>query len=64
MLVAEDVIYMKALESADSDAKVTSVTKKVALRNAPAASAIDNAADIAALKAAWNTSVLGTSPYA
>lgn len=64
LLVAEDVIYMKALESADSDAKVTSVTKKVALRNAPAASAIDNAADIAALKAAWNTSVLGTSPYA
>ena len=64
LLEAEDVVYMKALEADDSDAKAASVTKKAALRNAPAASAITNAADIAALKAAWDTSVLGTSPYA
>ncbi len=64
LLEAEDVTYMKALEAGDSDAQAASVTKKNALRDAPAASAITNAADIAALKAAWDTSVLGDSPYA
>ena len=64
LLAAEDVVYMKALEADDSDAKSASVTKKAALRDAPAASAISNASDIAALKAAWDTSVLGDSPYA
>jgi len=64
LLDAEDVTYMKALEAGDSDAQAASVTAKNALRNAPAASAITNAADIAALKAAWDTSVLGDSPYA
>ena len=64
LLAAEDVVYMKALEAEDSSAKAASVTKKAALRDAPAASAITNAADIAALKAAWDTSVLGDSPYA
>ena len=64
LLAAEDVVYMKALEADDSDAKAASVTKKAALRDAPAASAISNASDIAALKAAWDTSVLGDSPYA
>ena len=64
LLEAEDVVYMKALEAGDSDAQAASVTKKNALRNAPAASAITNAADIAALKAAWDTDVLGDSPYA
>ena len=64
LLDAEDVVYMKALEADDTSAKAASVTKKAALRDAPAASAITNAADIAALKAAWDTSVLGDSPYA
>ena len=64
LLEAEDVVYMKALEADDADAKAASVTKKAALRDAPAASAITNAADIAARKAAWDTSVLGDSPYA
>lgn len=64
LLAAEDVTYMKALEAGDSDAQAASVTAKNALRDAPAASAITNAADIAALKAAWDTSVLGDSPYA
>tara|TARA_R110002124_G_scaffold31885_1_gene108018 strand:+ start:454 stop:825 length:372 start_codon:yes stop_codon:yes gene_type:complete len=64
LLAAEDVVYMKALEADDASAKSASVTKKAALRDAPAASAISNASDIAALKAAWDTSVLGDSPYA
>ena len=64
LLAAEDVTYMKAIEADDSSAKTASATAKTALRNAPAASAITNAADIAALKAAWDTSVLGDSPYA
>ena len=40
------------------------VAKKKALRDAPAASAISSADTIAKLKAAWDTSVLGDSPYA
>jgi hypothetical protein len=64
LLAAEDVVYMKALESDDASAKSASVTKKAALRDAPAASAIDSASDIAGLKAAWDTAVLGDSPYA
>jgi len=64
LLDAEDVIYMKALEADDSDAKTASVAKKKALRDAPAASAISSADTIAKLKAAWDTSTLGDSPYA
>ena len=64
LLDAEDVVYMKALEADDATAKTNSVNKKKALRDAPAASAIDNADTIAKLKAAWDTSVLGDSPYA
>ena len=64
LLAAEDVTYMKAIEADDSSAKTASATAKTALRDAPAASAITNAADIAALKAAWDTDVLGDSPYA
>jgi len=63
LLEAEDVVYMKALEANDSDAKVASVAKKVALRDAPAATAITNATTIQALKDAWDSDVLGTSPY-
>jgi len=64
LLDAEDVVYMKALEADDASAKSASVTKKTALRDAPAASAIGSADTIAKLKAAWDTSVLGDSPYA
>jgi len=64
LLEAEDVVYMKALEASDSSAQTTSVNKKKALRDAPAASAITNADTITKLKAAWDTSVLGDSPYA
>ena len=64
LLAAEDVVYMKALEDADTDAQAASVKKKKALRDAPAASAISSADTIAKLKAAWDTSTLGDSPYA
>jgi len=64
LLDAEDVVYMKALEAGDSSAQSASVAKKKALRDAPAASAISSADTIAKLKAAWDTSVLGDSPYA
>ena len=64
LLDAEDVVYMKAMEADDASAKTASVTKKNALRDAPAASAITNATDIAGLKAAWDSDLLGESPYA
>ena len=64
LLEAQDVLYMKALEDDDAVEQSTIKTKKKELRNAPAASAITNAKTIAELKAAWNTSLLGASPYA
>jgi len=63
LLEAQDVAYMKALEAGDSSAQTTAVNAKTALRDAPAAAAITNADTIAKLKAAWDTSLLGTSPY-
>jgi len=64
LLAAQDVAYMKALEADSSDDQTTAKNAKTALRNAPAASAITNARNITALKSAWNTSLLGDSPYA
>ena len=64
LLDAEDVVYMKALEADNAAAKVASVAKKAALRDAPAAAAIDAATTIAELKAAWDADILGDSPYA
>ena len=64
LLEAEDVAYMMALEASDASKKDASVAKKKALRDAPAASAISSADTVAKLKAAWDTSTLGTSPYA
>jgi len=64
LLAAQDVAYMKALEADSSDDQTTAKNAKTALRNAPAASAITNAANIGALKSAWDTDVLGDSPYA
>ena len=64
LLDEEDVVYMKALEAGDSSAQSASVTKKKALRDAPAAKAITDADTIAKLKAAWDTDLLGDSPYA
>ena len=64
LLDIQDVAYMKALEEDDSDAQTAAKNAKKALRDAPAASAITNAANITALKNTWNTSLLGDSPYA
>ena len=63
LLAAEDVVYMKALEADDATAKTNSVNKKKALRDAPSAQAIINAKTITELKDAWDTKVLGESPY-
>ena len=64
LLAAEDVVYMKALEDANTSAQAASIRKKKALRDAPGTTAIANAATITALKNAWNTAILGDSPYA
>ena len=64
LLEAEDVAYMMALEANDASKKDASVAKKKKLRDAPAASAISSADTIAKLKAAWDASTLGDSPYA
>ena len=64
LLEAQDVAFMKALEAGDSSAQTTAKNAKTKLRDAPAASAITNADTITKLKAAWDTDVLGDSPYA
>ena len=64
LLEAQDVLFMKAIEDGDSSEQSTIATKKKELRDAPAASAITNATTITELKAAWNTDLLGASPYA
>tara|TARA_Y100000052_G_C2920601_1_gene68022 strand:+ start:415 stop:675 length:261 start_codon:yes stop_codon:yes gene_type:complete len=61
LLAALDIEFQRALEtSADTSAIIA---KKNALRDAPADSGIAAASDTDALKAQWNTSILGTSPY-
>ena len=56
-----DVEFQKALETSADTTSI--VSKKKALRDAPANTAIDAATDEAGLKAQWNTSILGDSPY-
>ena len=61
LLSALDIDFQRALEtSADTSAIVA---KKQALRDAPAASGIATASNTTELKAQWDTSILGTSPY-
>tara|TARA_B100000902_G_scaffold268250_1_gene254288 strand:- start:57 stop:317 length:261 start_codon:yes stop_codon:yes gene_type:complete len=61
LLQAKDLEFQRAQEtSADTTAIVTA---KQALRDAPAAAAIDAATTADELKAAWDTSLLGDSPY-
>jgi len=62
LLEAKDVELMKALEAGESTTAIAAA--KDDLRDAPADAAIDAATDIAGLKAAWDTDVLGDSPYA
>ena len=61
LLTELDVEFQKAQETGASTADI--VAKKNALRDAPADSGIAAASDEAALKAQWNTSILGASPY-
>lgn len=61
LLVALDIEFQKALETSSSTTDI--VSKKQALRDAPADSGIAAASDEAALKAQWKTDILGTSPY-
>ena len=61
LLESLDVEFNRALETSADTASI--VSRNQALRDAPADSAIESAADATALKAQWNTSILGTSPY-
>ena len=56
-----DVEFQRALETGESTADI--VSKKQALRDAPADSGIDAATDDVGLKAQWKTYLLGSSPY-
>ena len=56
-----DIEFQKAQETSADTSSI--VAKKQALRDAPADSAITSASDEAALKAQWNTTILGNSPY-
>ena len=61
LLAAKDLEFTRAQETnADTTAIVAA---KQALRDAPAAAAIDAATTADELKAAWDTSLLGDSPY-
>jgi len=56
-----DVEFTKALEDGSDTTEIKN--KKQALRDAPADSAINSANTTDELKAQWNTSILGPSPY-
>ena len=56
-----DVEFQKAQETSSSTTDI--VAKKQALRDAPAATAIDSATTIDELKSQWDTETLGMSPY-
>jgi hypothetical protein len=56
-----DVEFNRAQETGADTTAI--VAKKQALRDAPADSAIEAATTTDQLKAQWNTSILGTSPY-
>ena len=60
-LAALDVEFQRALETGASTTDI--VAKKQALRDAPANSSITSANSEAELKAQWDTSILGSSPY-
>lgn len=56
-----DIEFQKALETSSSTSTI--VAKKQALRDAPAAAGISTAVNPQDLKAQWDTSILGTTPY-
>ena len=61
LLAALDVEFQKAQETGSATTDI--VAKKNALRDAPADSGIAAASTADELKAQWNTSILGSSPY-
>ena len=61
LLTKLDVDFQKALVTSADTTSI--VSQKQALRDAPADSGIASAANANALKAQWNTSILGASPY-
>ena len=60
-LAEQDVAFQRALETGGSTTSI--VAAKQALRDAPAAAGISTAVTEIDLKAQWDTSILGTSPY-
>ena len=60
-LVELDIEFQKALET--SAGITTIVANKQALRDAPAAVGITSAVNTTELKAQWDTSILGATPY-
>ena len=56
-----DIEFQKALETSSDTAAIGA--KKQALRDAPADAAINQATSADALKAQWNSGILGDSPY-
>tara|TARA_Y100000401_G_scaffold65257_1_gene51992 strand:- start:41 stop:307 length:267 start_codon:yes stop_codon:yes gene_type:complete len=56
-----DIEFQRALETSSDTAAI--VSKKQALRDAPADASIDQATSVNALKAQWNSGILGNSPY-
>jgi len=63
MFETADLAFMKAIERNDDLAKATATGVKQLLRDAPANPAIDSASTPDELKAVWNESLLGESPY-
>ena len=60
-LAALDVDFQRALETSSGTALI--VAKKQALRDAPAAAGIATATTTDELKAQWDSTILGASPY-
>lgn len=56
-----DIEFQRALETSSDTSDI--VAKKQALRDAPAAAGISTAVTETDLKAQWDTSILGDSPY-
>jgi len=61
LLASLDTDFQRALETSSDTTAI--VSKKKALRDAPANAAIDAASTPDELKASWDTTVLGTTPY-
>ena len=61
LLATKDVELQRALETGADTAAI--VAAKQALRDAPAAAAIEAATTPEELKQAWDTNLLGDSPY-